>query len=231
MCFAWTLDLWPEQIYQGHTIQLQRAYKETKKQFSFLVVNLVVIFTLGVGLPCLPGLLRCQKGAVRHFFPLSSQSCQPDVQTQQSQALPIKPRNQKINTSTHSTWHISCIKCTWGTNFFVCVSIVFSYLSPRTISVSFSCWRNVCKSNRRETVDQDCILGSEQPLTDAPKHALYRIIFIRMVLFNWYSEKKKDMGFALFISLLSRLNGFAWVTAGKFPGWNLLFIYVFFTLH
>lgn len=49
--------------------------------------------------PCLPGLPRSQESPVGQFFSLSSESCQPDVQTQQFQALPVQPESEKVDES------------------------------------------------------------------------------------------------------------------------------------
>lgn len=51
------------------------------------------------GSPGLPGLPGCQESAVGHFLPLSSQSCQPDAETQLCQTLSAQPGNKTLVSS------------------------------------------------------------------------------------------------------------------------------------
>lgn len=61
-------------------------------------------------------------------------------------------------------------------NICCCARHMLTHLSFSFVKVSFSPWRNVCKSHRRETAEQHCSRDSERPLEDTPVNTLQDIL-------------------------------------------------------
>lgn len=72
-----------------------------------------------------------------------------------------------------------------------CVGHMLTHLSFSLVKLSFSCWRNVCKSHRREMADQHCSLESEWPLKDAPMHTLQLMHLFKFVS-KWVMNIKNE---------------------------------------